>query len=90
MRLDIPNGVIFIKKGISWERPVRIALLTGPVDAGMTLTAVEALALWNNLGALLDEVQPGATGLRPLPDGDPAEVDAMILREAADKLRRPE
>ena len=70
------------------EVSLRISFLGDSTECTIMLKTDEALAFWHELGALLDEIQPGATGLRPLPDGDPSEVDAMMLRDAADQIMR--
>ena len=44
------------------------------------------LNFYRDLGALLDEAQPGLTN--PLPDGDPSELDAMKVVFEADQLRK--
>ena len=44
------------------------------------------LNFYRDLGALLDELQPGL--INPLPDGDPSEVDAMKVIYEADQLQR--
>ena len=54
----------------------------------VSLSLVDALLVWQELGAALDTLQPGATGLRPLPEGDPCEVDAMQLQAQADEKRK--
>ena len=57
-------------------------------SACASLSLVDALLVWQELGAALDTLQPGATGLRPLPEGDPNEIDAMQLHANANAKRR--
>lgn len=83
----IGNATFILRRWDIGMKGIRLSVVSGVSDSGLTLPTADALALWHEIGELLDEIQPGATGLRPLPDGDPNEVDAMILREAADKLR---
>lgn len=46
----------------------------------------EAFNLYRDLGAILNDIQPGLT--LPLPDGDPNIPDAMMLIDKADTLTR--
>ena len=48
------------------------------------------LDLWVELGAFMDRVVPGATGLRPLPEGDPAQgaADEIQAEVASRRAKR--
>ena len=44
------------------------------------------LNFYRDLGALINDLQPGLT--LPLPDGDPSEVDAMKVIYEADQIQK--
>lgn len=70
-----------------WDK-IMLTFSTFGMASTASLETVDALIFWQELGAALDALQPGATGLRPLPDGDPNEVDAIDLQAQAYDKRK--
>ena len=75
--MEILGGMVFL------------SLVSGQLHATIGIRSLpHLLNFYRDLGALMNELQPGLT--LPLPEGDPSEVDAMKVIHEADRLRLEE
>lgn len=64
-----------------------ISIIAGDLHASIMVRSLpHLLNFYRDLGAVLDDLQPGLVS--PLPDGDKNEVDAMKVIYEADRLQR--